>query len=98
MQRQRGRAACGAVVRTLTSCLRVFDECSRLIREFFDEPFQNFHLLSTGSTPDLSKNFVGRRAFQCDVCRSLVAYRTDSPEIQGIIRATHRLIHNMADV
>src|ERR1017187_4370636 len=62
------------------------------------EPFEDCKLVGAGRAAYLNQELHQRRPVQGEILGTLIAYRTDRPEVAWIIVAAHRLVYNVADM
>jgi hypothetical protein len=89
----------GAIVsKAILLLLRFSERSSCLFGELPDKPAEHFNLVFAGCAPHLNQKLPSRGAIKRKVAGTLVAYRTYSAEIGGVIASTHRLVDDVADL
>src|ERR1039458_6012996 len=78
--------------------LRFGKKVGRMRRVLAGEPFEDCKLVGAGRAAYLNQELHQRRPVQGEILGTLIAYRTDRPEVAWIIVAAHRLVYNVADM
>jgi hypothetical protein len=69
-----------------------------VLGEFLEKPPQNFHLIRPWSSADLNQKLSHAWSIQGQITGPFIADGANGSQIGRIVRATHRLVHNMADL
>jgi hypothetical protein len=89
----------GGIVSKVTLLWLCFSErCPCLLGELPDKPAEHLNLVFPSCAPHLNQELPRGRAIKRKVAGALIAYRTYSTEIGGVITSAHRLVDDMADL
>jgi len=69
-----------------------------VLGEFLEKPPKNFDLIRPGCPADLNQKLSHAWSIQGQITGAFIADGTNGSQVGRIVRATHGLVHNMADL